>query len=255
MSSYVKKVRGIADGLMFSDMRREYWDGSDYFNVGYWREDTQSQGEASEILLEELLALLPEKKGTILDVACGMGATTRHLLSHFPADRITAINISESQLEEARQKAPGCTFLNMDAARLDFGNDQFDNILCVEAAFHFHTREQFLREAHRVLVPGGRLIMADQLNPRWVSRWSPRVPDENFVPDIPAYQDLGRKVGFRSIEIQDVTDETWRPFCRNILRWGGKSLVRLDFGFAAFLLLTRAMSVGLRGYLLVSLQK
>jgi MPBQ/MSBQ methyltransferase len=255
MSSFVKTVRDTADNLMFSDMRREHWGGSDFFNVGYWREDTQSQGEASENLLDELLALLPDKTGTILDVACGMGATTRHLLKHYPADRVTAINISAKQLEEAQRKAPGCTFLEMDAAVLEFEDDHFDNILCVEAAFHFHTRERFLREALRVLAPGGRLIMADQLNPHWVSRWSPRVPDENFLPDIPAYRDLCERVGFQNVEILDVTDETWRPFCREILRGGWKSLARLDLSYAAFLLLARAMAVGLRGYVLVSVQK
>ena len=39
----------------------------------------------------------------------------------------------------------------MDATELDFRDNSFDSIICVEAAFHFDTREKFVREAYRVL--------------------------------------------------------------------------------------------------------
>ena len=63
--------------LRLSDL---YYDGSGFFNFGYWTLETKSQREASENLVNLLLALIPEKRGTILDVACGLGATTRMLL-------------------------------------------------------------------------------------------------------------------------------------------------------------------------------
>jgi hypothetical protein len=36
--------------------------------------------------------------------------------------------------------APECNFLPMDAAELAFDSDSFDNILCIESAYHFATR-------------------------------------------------------------------------------------------------------------------
>jgi MPBQ/MSBQ methyltransferase len=91
--------------------------------------------------MEKLLAFLPKKEGTILDVACGKGATTRYLLRYFKSENVTGINISEKQLARCRENAPGCTFLLMSATELKFADESFDNISCVEAAFHFVTRE------------------------------------------------------------------------------------------------------------------
>src|SRR5215469_2469678 len=51
---------------------------NEFANYGYWDETTRNKVEACENLMEKLLAFLPKKEGTILDVACGKGATTRY---------------------------------------------------------------------------------------------------------------------------------------------------------------------------------
>ena len=38
--------------------------------------------------MEKLLVTVPEKTGNILDVACGKGATTRHLLKYFKPENV-----------------------------------------------------------------------------------------------------------------------------------------------------------------------
>ncbi|MDP2105111.1 MAG: class I SAM-dependent methyltransferase, partial [Desulfobulbaceae bacterium] len=153
----------LYDERMFNEMVDEYYSGSRFLNFGYWENQVQSPKEASENLLGRLLSFIPEKKGTILDVACGTGATTRFLLNFYPPEHVTGINISAKQLDTCRQMAPGCRFLEMDAAALQFSDASFDAIICVEAAFHFHTREKFLQEALRVLKTGGILVLSDAL--------------------------------------------------------------------------------------------
>ena len=96
--------------------------------TGYWDETTRNKVEACENLMEKLLAFLPKKEGTILDVACGKGATTRYLLRYFKSENVTGINISEKQLARCRENAPGCTFLLMSATELKFADESFDNI-------------------------------------------------------------------------------------------------------------------------------
>jgi cyclopropane fatty-acyl-phospholipid synthase-like methyltransferase len=193
-----------------------YFGYSDYCNYGYATNDAITQLEACESLVEKLLAAIPEKKGTVLDVACGQGATTRHLLNYYDPADVTGINISDWQLDRARQNAPGCLFLNMNATQLEFPDESFNNIICVEAAFHFNTREQFFREALRVLKPGGRLVLSDILG------WQSKANRANRIKGPAAYRALLSKVGFQDPQVTDATEECLRSCGRRLQRWPGE---------------------------------
>lgn len=199
----------LYDERMFNGMVDEYYGGSRFLNFGYWDEQTQSPKEASENLLEKLLSFIPEKNGEILDVACGTGATTRYLLNCYAPQQVTGINISAKQLDTCRQMAPGCRFLEMDAAELTFADDSFDAIICVEAAFHFRTREKFLREALRVLKKGGVLVLSDALISSVGKEQRPHFPEANFTEQLDDYHELYRRVGFAEVVMEDATKQSW----------------------------------------------
>jgi len=206
------------DALMLDPRNGEIYADSGFFNVGYWRDETPDQVAACEALVRRLLQPVPDTATDMLDVGCGRGGSTRTLRCLRPGARITGINISAGQLQHCRRLVPECRFALMDAARLGFAEGRFDCIVSVEAAFHLRTREAFLLEAHRVLRPGGWLVLSDILfaDTSRIGGWM--VPSENELATAQDYGTLLRRAGFVEISLVDATEACWNAFCRARLR-------------------------------------
>jgi MPBQ/MSBQ methyltransferase len=136
-----------------------------WLNLGLWEGDGGDPEEAPiavRRLVERLAADLPAS-GDVLDVANGLAAQDPVIAEVAHPRSLTAVNITWSQLEagRARLRDAGARAVCADACRLPFADGSFDGLICVEAAFHFSSRERFLREAFRVLRPGGVLTMSD----------------------------------------------------------------------------------------------
>lgn len=202
-------ITDLYDGLCDWPTVNEYYGQTNFLNFGYWDRDTRSQKEACENLMEQLLARISDQSGSILDVACGKGETTAYLSRYFSADQVVGINIAEKQLEVARKNLPECEFVKMSATDMAFEDGRFDNIISVEAAFHFYTRQKFLLEAQRVLKPGGRLVLSDVLMTLEAERDYESHTEENYLENLDAYRELLESIGFVDVQVEDVTQECW----------------------------------------------
>jgi len=59
---------------------------------------------------------------------------SRTVTQTYAPEMITGINISDAQIADARALAPNCTFQVMNATKLDFPDNHFDAVICIEAA-------------------------------------------------------------------------------------------------------------------------
>ncbi|MEW6218663.1 MAG: methyltransferase domain-containing protein [Thermodesulfobacteriota bacterium] len=244
----------LYDERLFNSLVDEYYGGSRFLNFGYWDEGVETPAQASQRLLARLADLVPARSGRILDVACGAGASSRFLLGLAPPRQVLGINIAARQLAACRQLAPGALFLAMDAARLGFAGESFDAILCVEAAFHFRTREGFLKEAHRVLREGGVLVLSDALISAAGRPARPHFPPENFVEDLDQYREVFRRAGFGEILLEDATARSWQASYWQVVRFAyGKLLAGLVSADQLYAFLDRIyrLTADLRHYVLV----
>ena len=103
----------------------------------------------------EFIGMLPGWR--VLDVGCGLGATMHRLRARFGA-RTYGVELSASQLARTGDSA-GMVMAAGD--RLPFRTDLFHALFCECVFSLLDDRRSALRHTHRVLRPGGFLVLAD----------------------------------------------------------------------------------------------
>jgi SAM-dependent methyltransferase len=96
----------------------------------------------------------------LLDLGCGTGLLTGRIRRAFPRASVVGFDFSHGMLRHAAEHGQGDVWVQGDATRLPFRGGRFDTIVSTEAFHWFPDQRAAVAECFRVLVPGGRLLVA-----------------------------------------------------------------------------------------------
>lgn len=141
---------------MFDGVAKRYDLVNDLLSLGQtkaWRRATTS-----------IIAPKPGMK--ILDMAAGTGSSSEPLAAA-GADVIPA-DFSQGMLDAGRKARPHLRFTKADALALPFLDNEFDVFTISFGLRNTNDTDKALKEALRVVKPGGRLVIAEFSSPTWL---------------------------------------------------------------------------------------
>ncbi|OGP84739.1 MAG: hypothetical protein A2Y95_03720 [Deltaproteobacteria bacterium RBG_13_65_10] len=227
-----EKTRGIVDVYtQRHDTRAGVFGEKPYANYGYWSRPGMTIDDAGDALTEQVTRAAGIAPGDrVLEVGCGYGAATVHYTRLFRPSRVVGLDITEVRVRSGRDYVEASGLSDVitvgmgDATKLDFPDGSFERVIAIECALHFDTREDFLREAARVLAPGGGIGLADMCLRKGADRGEflekvhfPVGSDGKLdvvenVYDVDVYAEILRKCGFAEVRVDVITEYTLPRF-------------------------------------------
>ncbi|MCU0570900.1 MAG: class I SAM-dependent methyltransferase [Oculatellaceae cyanobacterium Prado106] len=113
--------------------------------------------------VQQTLNRLALKSGErILDLGCGTGTLIQQLLQINAQLEVTGLDPTAEMIAVAQQKLPPSVDLRVaSATSIPFPDATFDRVISTSAFHYFRDPAPALEEVHRVLKPGGQLILTD----------------------------------------------------------------------------------------------
>ena len=170
--------------------------------------------------------LLAQASGDVLEIGGGTGAN----LAHYPA-HVTSLTVTEPERPMAKrlqariaERRPEALFLRAPAEDLPFADDSFDTAVSTLVLCTVDDQPRALRELHRVVRPGGRLLFIEHVraeDPK-LARWQDRMLAINVRVAHGCHcnrptLDTIRATGFEVADIEHDTLKHAPPFVRPLI--------------------------------------
>ncbi|MEU2184848.1 methyltransferase domain-containing protein [Streptomyces thermolilacinus] len=140
---------------------------ADYVH-GYSQREGRRLGDQADTLAQLLHAGTTYPAGSrVLELGCGVGAQTVHLLRSSPGAHIVAVDQSEESLAQARTHVAGIApeaqveWHHADVFDLPFADAEFDHAFVCFVLEHLTDPQRALAGLRRVLRPGGTITLIE----------------------------------------------------------------------------------------------
>lgn len=193
----MKPKKGYGDNTLENyysktDLAKFHLFQDDYINWRYWKGidvgdsatiDIQARIRSSAQLYQLVFDKLNvSREDDVLEVGCGKGLGCVQLVQARHPRAVAGVDLFDAQIKRSKllhadflQQHPEVQFKTGKAEALPFDDNVFSRIYSVEAAQHFRSISEFLKETYRVLKRNGRLCVTtyfgktaaahDQLSP------------------------------------------------------------------------------------------
>jgi SAM-dependent methyltransferase len=148
----------------------------DFYGDVYYGTENSKFGPLTEVFVLlfriarlRALRLMGVRRGTVLDIGCGGGQFLRV---------IERVGYTGWGTELSEAAAAGARRVVGDRVRVGplvgcaFATGQFDAVTAWQAFEHLHDPEATLRECHRIMRPGGALVLSVPNIESWQARWA-----------------------------------------------------------------------------------
>ena len=180
-------------------------------------------GRTWEGLARGLLRLAPRAR--YADLGIGDGLLTLMLAE--VAESVTPVDLSPKTLAQLEKRARTKGITNIDCVEgeiedLPLDDAGFDVVVLSQALHHAQEPRRALAEAHRILVPGGRLLVLDLLahGEEWVRD---KLADRHLGFTETALEELLAGAGFSSVSVERAARDPQPPHFMTLLATGARA--------------------------------
>ena len=131
------------------------YNGYDYKKIFWEDADRKYEDMADRLAIRRLL---PKKMDEFVDIAGGYGRLAKEYLGK--AKKVWIFDYSQTELDDAKKEfGKKVNTKQGDIYNIPFSDNTFDGMIMVRATHHFKEMDKVMKELHRILKPGGVLVI------------------------------------------------------------------------------------------------